>query len=344
MSNLVQQHNKNNFGFLRLLLASLVVVSHSPELVDGNKSREILTNIFGTITFGELAIDGFFLISGYLILKSFYSSSGLKSYLLKRILRIYPAFIVASLFCILVVAPLSSGWSVIEHLGIKDWLISIGKMGILETPSVEGVKVGSLNGSMWSIWVEFVCYLSIPTLFYLGLHKRTLYLLTLFGVACIYLYTQLTQKNMWLPYPIRLDFHHSTRLLTAFLVGGFFHIFKDKISWTKQYSLAALLLLMASLLSKNFAELGLFVFGGYLLFNFALNYKNKFLNNIGTNVDISYGIYLYAWPIQILIVQYHPRINPYLLTLITLVLAAIMGYLSWIVVEKPFMKLKKRVV
>lgn len=327
-----------------MLLASLVVVSHSPELVDGNKNREILTNIFGTITFGELAIDGFFLISGYLILKSFYSSSGLKSYLLKRILRIYPAFIVASLFCILVVAPLSSGWPVIEQLGVKSWLISIGKMGILETPSVEGVKVASLNGSMWSIWVEFVCYLSIPTFFYLGLHKRNHYLLTLFGVVCIYLYTQLTQKNMWLPYPIRLDFHHSTRLLTAFMVGGLFHLFKDKISWNKHYTFAASLLLLGSLLSKNFAELGLFVFGSYLLFNFALNYKNKFLNNIGVNADISYGVYLYAWPIQILIVQYFPAINPNFLTLITIMLAAIMGYLSWIVVEKPFMQLKKRVV
>lgn len=344
IANFMTPNKQNNFGFLRLLLASLVVVSHSPEIVDGNKNREILTNIFGTITFGQLAIDGFFLISGYLILKSFYASSGLKSYLLKRVLRIYPAFIAASFFCILIVAPLSSGWAVIGQLGIKDWLFTVFKMSILETPSVEGVKVISLNGSMWSIWLEFVCYLSIPTFFYLGLHKRGLYLIALLGIVSIYLYTQFTQKNMWLPYPIRLDFHQSTRLLTAFLVGGAFHLFRDKISWNKQYTYIALLLLFASLFNKNFAELGLFVFGGYLLFNFALNYKNKLLNNIGVEADISYGVYLYAWPIQILIVQHYATINPHFLTLITLVLAAIMGYFSWILVEKPFMHMKKRLV
>ena len=100
------QNKQNNFGFLRLLLATLVIVAHSAEILDQNRNREILTNIFGTITFGELAIDGFFLISGYLILNSFLSSSTLKSYLLKRVLRIYPGFIVASLFCIFVLIPL----------------------------------------------------------------------------------------------------------------------------------------------------------------------------------------------------------------------------------------------
>ena len=108
-------------------------------------------------------------------MKSFYASSGLKSYLLKRVLRIYPAFIAASFFCILIVAPLSSGWVVIGQLGIKDWLFTVFKMSVLETPSVEGLKVISLNGSMWSLWLEFVCYLSIPTFFIWGYTKKALF-------------------------------------------------------------------------------------------------------------------------------------------------------------------------
>lgn len=54
----------NAFGFLRLLLASMVIVSHTPELVDGNQHRELLARLTGTNTFGAFGVAGFFVISG----------------------------------------------------------------------------------------------------------------------------------------------------------------------------------------------------------------------------------------------------------------------------------------
>ena len=125
--------------------------------------------------------------------------------------------------------------------------------------------------------------------------------------------------------------------MSAFLVGGAFYLFLEKI-----FSIISIIFLLICLNLKNFAKIGLFIFGSYLLFNFALNYKNKFLNSIGAKTDVSYGVYLYAWPIQIYIIKYYPHVNLYFLIIFTLVLSMILGYMSWVYLEKPFMQLKKK--
>jgi peptidoglycan/LPS O-acetylase OafA/YrhL len=98
---------ENNFNFMRLVFALLVILGHSPELVDGNQSREVLMRIFGTMTCGGFAVDGFFLLSGYLIMQSWERQPDGWKFLKKRLLRIYPGFIVASLICAFVVGPLA---------------------------------------------------------------------------------------------------------------------------------------------------------------------------------------------------------------------------------------------
>lgn len=338
--SVLSNHN-NNFGFLRLLFAGLVIVSHSAEILDQSRKRELLTQIFGTVSFGELAVDAFFLISGYLILKSYISSNTSKSYFSKRVLRIYPGFIVASLFCIFVLIPVSDEIHLLVNTGINEWQSTILRLLTLQTPVVENTKYATLNGSMWTIWLEFVCYLCIPLVYVFKANKLKLYSFLAFAMMGIFVYTQISGKNIWLPY-IKLDIHHTSRLMFAFLVGGLFYLLRDKIIWSKYLSICCLVLLIISLNFKDIAEVALIIFGGYLLFNFALNFKNEFLNKFGTKVDISYGVYLYAWPVQVYVIKYYPQINLYFLMLITFAVASTLGFVSWIYVEKPFMQLKKR--
>jgi len=330
----------NNFGFLRLLFAYLVIISHSSELLDGNRNREILTTIFGTLSFGEFAVDGFFLISGYLIYQSFDQSKNIKNFLIKRVLRIFPAYILATLISILIFAPISSGWRVLQALTLSDFFNLLITTFTLREPVISGVfklnHYPTLNGSMWTISYEFLCYLTIPlTTFFL--RTRFCYLLFAILILCTYCYSQFGEVEHHI-------LHTSIRLFTSFVVGCFFYKFRSYIIWDERVAIFCLFTLSFLMFNKLLAELSLFIAGGYILFYFAFNYKNNVLHAIGIKHDISYGVYLYAWPIQNLLAQYYPNINPIYLSMITIILVSILGYLSWSIVEKPFINMKKNLI
>lgn len=148
-----------------------------------------------TLSFGSLAVSGFFVISGYLITGSFLNSKSLASYFTKRIFRIYPAFAVASLVCVLIVAPLGGG-----HF--EDGVFSkIGKsiinILILARPKFDGVFVGqhhldkysALDGAMWTIQYEFTCYILIALIGVTGGLRKPAFIVCiaalLFGIAIV---------------------------------------------------------------------------------------------------------------------------------------------------------------
>lgn len=324
----------NNFGSLRLLFAALVVVAHAPELTDGSRAREPLTRLFGTLSFGELAVDGFFLVSGYLIVGSYARSRSVGDYLWRRIRRIYPGFVVASLVSLVVVAPLAGG-----DLFALDPLRAVSRILRLQVPEVPGAFAGqpnpALNGAMWSIAYEFRCYLLVAVLGLLGLLRHRgayLAILIVFGLLL------LARPDLSGPRLLRSlvgDPGEAVRLAAAFLCGGAFHVFADRIPLTRRGAGLAAVLLVLALPSPALAEPALLVLGGYLTFWFALAVPANRISLATNRTDPSYGLYLYAWPVQNLMVAGFPGLSPVWSGLATFAAAGLLGIVSWHLVERP---------
>ncbi len=339
-------HKSNNFGFLRLLLAYLVILSHSPELIDGNASRELLNRLTGSVTFGVFAVNGFFLISGYLICQSFDQSKTLFSYFLKRILRIYPAFVVIWILSVFVITPLAGQAHLLADINFLQWLRTLFKVFILSQPHVEGFmftpEIQTLNGSMWTIRYEFLCYLSIPLIALIGLNKRNVILLIILFL-CTNVYLRYFDVNYSISMPFPISLQALTKLGLAFLVGMCFYQFRQSLVWNPKIAISCFLTILVFMTMRPYAELALILFGSYLLFYFAFHFKNERLQSIGTKNDISYGVYLYAWPVQAMFIKHDPSINPWLLTLYTIIIVSALGFLSWKLVEKPFLDMKNKI-
>ena len=337
----------NAFGFLRLVLASLVIVSHTPELVDGNRSRELLTNLFHSISFGELSVDGFFILSGFLITASCLNSASTLSYVRKRIARIYPAFIVSSLVCLIVIKPLAGGQTERNMHGIAR---ALGRIAILCPPAATDVFAGTpysvLNGAAWTIQYEFACYLVIGALGLVGV-LRSVWVVGFASIACLAVSCiappppGISAILRGLPlhgYALLGDRMEIFRLVGLFLTGSTFYLGQGRIPISKLGAGMAFVLLCALLFAVPVANLIVAVFGSYLLFSLAVLGSTTFLAQVNNRNDISYGLYLYAWPIEKLLLWWHVSDSLIVVGLATWVLAAAAGTLSWLIIEKPAMR------
>jgi len=335
----------NNFGFLRLLFATLVIVSHSPELVDGNRSRELLTRLFGTMSFGEVAVDGFFLISGYLITKSFVQTGSVCAYLVKRVLRIFPGFAVSFWICVLLVAPFVGARR--SSYSLDAMLAQVQAMLLLAQPYVAWAFAGlphpELNGSMWTISYEFRCYLAAALLGVVGVYKPRyrFILLAITGAALLINGIGLLRDGYVPGDEVAGVPAYSLRFFAVFSIGALYYLFRDRVRLTGAGAAAAGAALAALMFDRQLAETAFAILGGYLIFWFAFRVRVLGLSRADNRIDLSYGVYLYAWPIQNILIWNNRGIDPWLLCLLTLAGAALAAFASWTLVEKPCLNLSR---
>ena len=346
MNELKSPVRRNNFGILRILFAILVIVSHSPEIIDGNRSREIFTRFFGSMSLGDVAVGGFFLVSGYLITKSFAERPELLSYLLKRIARIVPAYFVSFWLCVFVLAPLGQADS--KVFSVHGILHNAHMNLLLRDPDAPGVFRGlpipALNGSVWTISYEFRCYLLVPIvaagiwLLHIPMSKAR------WGILALTCAGLLANSMQWAPArtgaytDITGVAADDVLFVAVFGAGALFYLFREKIPLNNYLAMVSVVLLVAGLFFQRTAEAAVAIFGGYLIFWFALKVRAFRTGELAAKNDISYGVYLYAWPIQIFLVWRDPSISPWLVSVTAVIGASIAGFASWHLLEKKILK------
>jgi peptidoglycan/LPS O-acetylase OafA/YrhL len=340
---------RNSFDFLRFVLAVVVIYSHSYLVLHGSNEWELLGRLSrAKMDAGDVGVNSFFLISGFLIAHSWLNSDGFWSFLKKRALRIYPAFLVAMLLCGLIVAPLASDGSASPFSPRQ--LVRWGAQAVtLQQYGAPGMFVSNpvpmkVNGPMWSIRYEWWCYMAVGLAGTLSLLTRPRVVLTLFVVALSLSFAQ--SRVEFIPGAGTLERYFGEpaiwpRFASYFLAGVLFYLWRGRIPRSKVLASIALGVVLLSYAFPVLLPITMPTCWAYVLF-FVAYCGITPLERWGRWGDFSYGLYLYAFPIQQLLVMWsRERFSPLGLFVLVTGLTLPMAVVSWYLVERPCLRLKK---
>jgi peptidoglycan/LPS O-acetylase OafA/YrhL len=360
----------NSVGFLRLVLATSVLVAHTWPLGLGRGN-------FGAketgdqADLGALGVYGFFVLSGFLITASGLRF-GLGRFAWHRFLRIFPGLWACLLVTALVVAPLVTLYQHGSLVGFWDepkgpltylranWWTAQRTFGIHDVFSttpygklVSGVSV--LNGSLWSLVYELCCYILVGTLAFTGVLRRAprlvLVLLVTVYLALVGDFVQQARRGdfhavtlehpAFGPFPLigALGLKYMLPLMLMFLIGAAFQLYKDRVPMHPVLVAGAAVVAVSTAFLGGFLILGMPAYA-YLLIAGAC-YLPKWLQGIGRKRDYSYGIYIYAFPMQQTIALLTgARWGVLAYMGMSLAATVVLAALSWHLVEHPAMRLK----
>jgi len=321
-----------------MLAAVSVLFSHSYSLTYGENDNEPLFVLTGHQTdFGILAVNIFFIISGFLVTQSLLRKEILADYFRARALRIFPALIVMVLVLVFVAGPLLTTLPVGEYFSNTDTYRYLTMMYVFNDNEIQGLPGvfennpfhNIVNGSLWTIRYELSCYIALPAIFLL-FRKREVASLLL-SAAVIYIVLNLFSAPKYLVIPF----------FGCFLSGSLIYIFRTKIPMHGMIATTAAGLLIASVPLKIFSYT-FPLLAGYLIIYLALVPKS-FLTRFGKYGDFSYGIYIWAFPVQQVIAQYFLSKGTYFNALVSFLIVLPLAILSWYLIEKPALRYKKKV-
>ncbi|WP_340317066.1 acyltransferase family protein [Rhizorhabdus argentea] len=340
----------NNFDAIRLAMALLVVFSHSYALRFGSEEREplsIVTN--GYYNSGEIGVWVFFIISGFLIARSHERSASNRAFMIKRVRRIYPGYLAATTICAFVITPLfAPGFAI----GSGEVARTIGGNLLLANhfplPALFTANPGpAINGSLWSIKYEFLCYLGVLMLGILARPVQRLALPLIYAaILVIWCWLDLSGRRPGGAELVRAAIgwpYLWFQILPNFLAGMIGYLYRDSIPRSTPLLGAGVIACFMAFHLGGRGSIG--IVAAHLLTPPVLAYLVLWLafhpaialSGAARYGDFSYGTYLYAFVIQQMLIATLDLPFP-MFVLLSLILALSAGVVSWWLVERHFLK------
>lgn len=335
--------HENNFRIVRHIAATAVIFSHA-FIVNGgleNLAHEPL-EAATSVSLAELAVNIFFITSGFLVTQSILTRGALTQYFVSRALRIYPALIMVVCLSALALGPLVTVLSANEYMTTKSvYAYIVYDASALnpfrmryELPGVfpDNPYPNVVNASLWTLPWEIWMYILLAGLFAARLLR---------GVGLAVFWVVLMGGHAAVAFDIA-DFglwgEIALRFMASFFTGALFYRYRSWIVLTPlRQAIVTLVFVIVTLWVQNAVLLPFFLAHTTL---FLALYPPLVMKSLSEGADFSYGIYLYAYPIQQLLVMLLGPHDPYLNTLLAFLLTVPMAALSWYLVEKPALGLK----
>ena len=336
----------NPIGFLRLVAATLVLVSHAWEL--GGWGKDPLWHLTdGAATGGSVAVLFFFVLSGFLVTPSLQRSRSVWAYARARALRLLPAFWVSLVVVAGVVGPLV-WWH--ERGSLAGYLSSSpSPVGFVVTNAALKIQqwgIGGLlddvphpsafNGSLWTLFYEAVAYVVLVPLGLVGAlgARRWLLLVLTSGLVMALALADLSDVGTTMEQALSVT---GIELVAAFLVGALVWVYRDRLP--AHLGMVPLGLAVMAV--------GVAVGGGraFMVAGFGVAVAGlvclRVCTGVGRRTDLSYGVYVYAFPVQQLLATW--GVHEWgLVSYVAVTLPPVFGLalLSWVFVERPALRYK----
>jgi peptidoglycan/LPS O-acetylase OafA/YrhL len=323
-------HPKNNFDFLRLVFASFVIITHAYPL-SGLQECDWL--------------KGFFVISGYLIFQSMERSRSWIDYFWKRFLRLFPALF-AVLLLTIVLAPFLYTGTISYWHNKTVWTYIPSNLSLYFMQySIDGVLAdnpypSAINGNLWTITYEFTMYVFLSFLIFFRQTEKIVKWLVVIGFAFLVIANTFFVESLG-KYHYLLSAKELLELGGFFMAGAVLAVLRiEKSKYHLPVFLLALSLIIVGIYFDFFQQIKLISFPIAVII-LAVN-PLPYINAIGDKIgDVSYGIYIFSFPVQQVLMHYF-RLNHIELMLYGFLISFVLGFISWHIIEKRALQLKKK--